>query len=75
MPVKAAFQGGLELNFFARREFESTQGVEPSQQAPIIARNAARFLMMGWTESWTEFLTPAVGNAVFVQRDHALLKE
>ena len=75
MPRKSAFQGGLELNFFAQREFESTEGVELSKQAPIIARNALRFLMMGWTESWTKFLTPSVAYAVFVKRDHELLKE
>jgi hypothetical protein len=75
VPVKAAFQGGLELKFFAQQEFESTIGVELSKQAPIIARNAARFLMMGWTDSWTEFLTPSVLHAVFVKRDHELLKE
>jgi hypothetical protein len=75
VPVKAAFQGGLELKFFAQREFEHTIGVDPSKQAPIIARNAARFLMMGWTESWTEFLTPSVLHAVFVKRDHELLRE
>lgn len=75
MPVKASFQGGLDLNFFTKREFESIDGIEPSKQAPIIARNAARFLMMGWTDSWTQFLTPSVLNAVFVKRDHELLKE
>ncbi|KTD56160.1 hypothetical protein Lsai_2290 [Legionella sainthelensi] len=75
MSVKANFQGGLDLNFFAKREFESTEGVAPSKQASIIARNAARFLMMGWTDSWTQFLTPTVLNAVFVKRDHELLRE
>ncbi|KTD09268.1 hypothetical protein Lgra_2503 [Legionella gratiana] len=75
MSVTADFQGGLDLNFFAKREFESTEGVELSKQAPIIARNAARFLMMGWTDSWTQFLTPAVLKAVFLKRDHELLRE
>lgn len=75
MPIKPAFQGGLELNFSSQREFETIEGVPSDKQAPIIARNAVRFLMMGWTEQWTEFLTPTVVHAIFVARDWALLKE
>ncbi|WP_392536905.1 hypothetical protein [Legionella sp. 227] len=75
MPVKSAFRGGIELNFSPQRKFEPIEGVEQEKQAPIIARNAVRFLMMGWTEQWTEFLTPAVAYAVFVKRDHELLRE
>ncbi|MCE0724125.1 hypothetical protein [Legionella resiliens] len=75
MPIKATFQGGIDLNFSPQREFESIEGVDPEKQAPIIARNAVRLLMMGWTEQWTEFLTAKVANAIFVQRDHELLRE
>lgn len=60
MFVKAAFEGELELNFFAQQEFESIQGILPKEQAPIITRNVLRFLMMGWKDSWTQFITPAV---------------
>lgn len=31
--------------------------------------------MMGWTEQWTDFLTSTVAHAIFVQRDHELLRE
>ncbi len=75
VPVKAAFQGGLELNFFAQREFESIKDVDREKQAPIIARNALRFLMMGWTQSWTDFINPAMIRAAFLKRDHELLRE
>ncbi|MGM9451725.1 hypothetical protein ACTAZI_00130 [Legionella bozemanae] len=75
MPIKATFQGGIDLNFFPQRKFESIDGVEPEKQAPIIARNAVRLLMMGWTEQWTDFLTSTVAHAIFVQRDHELLRE
>lgn len=75
MSVKAAFQGGIDLNFSSQRKLETIEGVEQERQAPIIARNAVRFLMMGWTEQWTEFLTPAVAHAIFVKRDHELLRE
>ncbi|CAM3096682.1 Uncharacterised protein [Legionella steigerwaltii] len=75
MTVKSTFQGGIELNFSSQRKFESIAGVKQEKQAPIIARNAVRFLMMGWTEQWTEFLTPAVAYAVFVKRDHDLVRE
>ncbi|MBI2785203.1 MAG: hypothetical protein HYX60_02385 [Legionella longbeachae] len=74
MPLKTDFQGGLELNFVPQREFESIKDVDPAQQASIIARNAVRFLLMGWTESWREFITPSVIKAIFVKRDHELLK-
>jgi len=73
--LKSTFQGGIELNFSSQRKFETTEGVAQENQAPIIARNTVRFLMMGWTEQWTEFLTPSVAYAVFVKRDHKLLRE
>ncbi|WP_131794809.1 hypothetical protein [Fluoribacter gormanii] len=75
MPIKPTFQGGIDLNFSSQSKFEAIEGVAQEMQAPIIARNAVRFLMMGWTEQWTEFLTPAVAHAIFVKRDHELLRE
>lgn len=75
MPVKESFKGGLEINFFPQRDFESLEGIEPSKQAPIIARNALRFLMMGWTQSWTDFLHSKVVKATLLKRDHELLRE
>lgn len=75
VPIKATFRGGMDLNFSPQHKFEPIEGVDRERQAPIIARNAVRLLMMGWTEQWTEFLTPAVAYAVFVQRDHELLRE
>lgn len=75
MAGKFAFQGGLELNFFAQREIESTKGIESEKQAPIIARNVLRFLIMGWSDSWTQFLTTPIAHAVFIKRNHELLRE
>ncbi len=70
-----AFKGGLELRFFYQQEFESLDGVDSSQHAPIVARNILRFFTMGWTESWTQFLTPTVLYSFFLQRDSDLLRE
>lgn len=75
MPNGTVFQGGLELNFFEQREFERIDNVELSQQQPILARNILRFFTMGWTQSWTQFLTPSVFYSFFVQRDPNLLRE
>lgn len=73
--IESSFRGGLELNFASEGKFENTDGAAQESMAPIIARNAVRFLMMGWTKQWTEFLTSAVAHAVFVKRDHELLRE
>lgn len=77
MPEGAAFKGGLELKFFAQQEFESIDDIDFYQQEaePIIARNLLRFFTMGWTESWTQFLTPTILYSFFIQRDPNLLKE
>ncbi|QMT60637.1 hypothetical protein [Legionella sp. PC997] len=69
------FKGGLELKFVDPQEFESLDGVDRADYAPILARNILRFFTMGWTESWTQFLTPAVLYSFFFQRDTALLRE
>lgn len=59
------FKGGLELKFFEQQEFESLDGIDVSAQAPILARNILRFFTMGWTGSWTQFLTPTVLYSFF----------
>ncbi|RUR27904.1 hypothetical protein [Legionella qingyii] len=69
------FKGGLELKFFEQQEFESLDGADVSEQAPILARNILRFFTMGWTGSWTQFLTPTVLYSFFLQRDTDLLRE
>lgn len=71
----ATFKGGLELKFFEQGEFESLEGVDSSQITPILARNILRFFTMGWTKSWTQFLTPTVISSFFLQRDMDLLRE
>ncbi|WP_454781069.1 hypothetical protein [Legionella sp. WA2022007384] len=75
MPIKPTFQGGIDLNFSSQSKFEPLEGVAQHKQASIIARNAVRFLMMGWTEQWTEFLTTSVAQAIFVKRDPELVRE
>ncbi|KTD09269.1 hypothetical protein Lgra_2504 [Legionella gratiana] len=75
MPTGAVFKGGLELKFFEQMEFEDVDGVESSQQEAILARNILRFFTMGWTESWTQFLTPSVLYSFFVERNSNLLRE
>ncbi|WP_058535546.1 hypothetical protein [Legionella saoudiensis] len=69
------FTAELDLKFFEQAGFESTAGLSLLEQAPIIARNVLRVLMMGWTESWKELLTPTVFHAVFIERNPAFLKE
>lgn len=69
------FTSDLDLNFFEQREFEPTEKLKyPERNAPI-ARNALRLLMMGWTESWKDFLTPAVFHAIFIARNSEFLRE
>ncbi|WP_454781068.1 hypothetical protein [Legionella sp. WA2022007384] len=75
MTEGTVFKGGLELKFFDQQEFESLEGVDRSEQTPILARNILRFFTMGWTESWTQFLTPTVLYSFFLQRDTDLLRE
>lgn len=75
LPAETTFKGGLELKFFEQGEFESVEGIEYPQQLPIIARNILRFFTMGWTKSWTHFLTPYVLYSFFIQRNPELLKE
>ncbi|MFJ1268051.1 hypothetical protein ACD661_05740 [Legionella lytica] len=70
-----AFTAELDLKFFEHANFESQTGIPPSAQASIIARNVLRVLMMGWTDSWKELLTPVVFHAVFIERNPAFLKE
>ncbi|VEB35036.1 Uncharacterised protein [Legionella sainthelensi] len=75
MPAETVFKGGLELKLFEQVEFEEVDGVESPQQEAILARNILRFFTMGWTESWTQFLTPSVLYSFFVQRNSNLLRE
>lgn len=69
------FTAELDLKFFGHAGFESAAGLSVLEQAPIIARNVLRVLMMGWTESWRELLTPTVFHAVFIERNPGFLKE
>ena len=70
------FKGGLDLKFIASPQFESLEHVAPEARYPIIARNALRFLMMGWpSEDWVKLLSWPAFKAVFVHRDPKLLKE
>lgn len=75
MSERIAFTGELDLNFCAQQEFESLDGVETSKQSSILIRNFLRVLMMGWTPSWKQLITPAIAHAVFVQRNPELLRE
>jgi len=72
---KTTFKGGLELKFFEQGEFEALDDVDSSQHGPILARNILRFFTMGWTKSWTQFLTPSVLYSFFLQRNTHLLKD
>lgn len=73
---KETFIGGLDLKFFEDPDFESVDYIAPNAQAPVIARNALRFLTMGWpAKSWTQLLSWPVFKAVFIRRDPDLLKE
>ena len=75
MPIGTTFKGGLELNFFEQQEFESIDGLDLSHEIPIFARNLLRFFTMGWTKSWTQFLTSPILYSFFVERDPELLRE
>jgi hypothetical protein len=75
MPSQNAFTAELDLKFFEHAGFESTAGLSLLEQAPIIARNVLRVLMMGWTDAWRELLTPTVFHAVFIERNPGFLKE
>lgn len=70
------FKGGLDLKFINNSDFESLEHVDLVHQDSIIARNALRFLMMGWpSDSWKQLFSWRVFKAVFVHRDPNLLKE
>ncbi|KTD31640.1 hypothetical protein Lmor_2516 [Legionella moravica] len=75
MPIKDSFKGGLNLNFLPSSEFESLENNDKQQRSGIIGRNVLRLLMMGWPKSWTELITWHTLSAVFIEHDHALLKE
>lgn len=75
MREKIVFTAELDLKFFAQEKFESVVGLSISEQAPILARNLLRVLMMGWTASWKELLTFDVAHAVFIARNPLFLKE
>lgn len=69
------FRGGLNLKFISETEFESVIDRAAEEHYGVYGRNALRLLMMGWTKSWSELLSWPIFKAVFLQRDHALLKE
>jgi hypothetical protein len=71
---ETSFKGGLELKFFAHDEFESVENVSSEERSILLARNALRFLMMGWPSSWSELISWPVFKAVFIQRDPDLLR-
>lgn len=65
--------GNLELKFYASIAFESSSA-DPGQEYTLVtARNALRVLMMGW-QNVDELMSKRVLYAVFVKRDHALLR-
>lgn len=72
--VPITFKSGLDLNIFEQHEFEALNHTSDESDALIIARNTLRFLMMGWSSSWTELITWPVFKAVFIQRDPVLMK-
>ncbi|RUR11132.1 hypothetical protein [Legionella sp. km772] len=71
---RTTFTGGLNLNFFAEAEFESIATVPYENQPLIVARNALRFLMMGWSSSWTELISWPIFKAIYIQRDPTLVR-
>ena len=75
MPVKRSFKGSLDLNFFESPEFESTNGCSEHQRTAIMARNALRLLLMGWSKSWKELLSWDSFKAIFIQRNREALRE
>jgi hypothetical protein len=71
---KTTFKGGLDLKILEHHEFESLSHVSPESDMQITARNALRILMMGWSSSWTKFISWSVFKAIFIQRDPELVK-
>lgn len=69
-----SFKGGLDLNFFEDKEFESLEHVAAADEPLVVARNALRFLMMGWSSSWTELVSWPVFKAVYIRRDPVLVR-
>ena len=69
----AKFKGGLDLKFFEHAEFEILDQVPEENKPLIIARNALRFLMMGWQSSWTGLISWSLIKAVSFQRDSVLV--
>ncbi|ARG97764.1 hypothetical protein [Legionella micdadei] len=64
------YAGGLELNFFESAQLESNNN-DPAS----IARDALRILMMGWKENWRDLGSKRVLEAIFIERDHELVRE
>lgn len=65
---------GLTLNFFESPDFEMEDRENSEENAAKIARNALRILMMGWRHNWKDLLSLRVLWAVFIKRDHELVK-
>lgn len=66
--------GGLELHFFDSADFETPQNKNSPEESAVIARNALRMLMMGWRSDWKKVLSWRVFKAIFIKRDHELLR-
>lgn len=74
MVDKTTFKGGLDLNFFDQVEFESLDNLSSENEPLVVARNALRFLMMGWSKSWTDLISWPVFKAIYIQRDPTLVR-
>lgn len=72
--LKTQFKGGLDLKIFEQAEFERWEHLPEEDKPLVIARNALRFLMMGWSSSCTEFISWSMFNAIFIQRNQVLTK-
>ena len=73
--MRGDFRGGLNLKFFTEENFESLAGIVAANHRPLISRNALRLLLMGWSASWSDFLSFSVLKAIFIKRDPELLRE
>ncbi len=67
-----AFTSDLTLNFFKSAEFEHAND-SPEQEVHVLARNALRLLIMGWSTDWKQLLTVPVIRAVFAARNPQML--
>lgn len=68
------FTGELNLAFFADPNFEEIPAEDSAEKDAIIARNALRILMMGWSSSWQEMISLPILKAIFVERNRGLMR-